>query len=273
MQRGAKIALASGIVLTGLVGATLFRKPPRTAAPSEAEPPQLDRLTTCLPPDNPYGAARLSDQIDPVAAAEQSAAEKSPTEPSAGEQSAADRPSTASQVEMRPQSDRSQDRPAGEFTAAQREPGQPSPRRRRMHRVRDGDTLSSLADEYLGSSSRYLEIYEANRRRLSSPDLLPIGAELEIPWPDEPPAKVALQTRGEPAAEAPLSPLSPRPAVARPAPPGVKRTYRVKAGDTLAAIARQFYGDAERYQDIYEANRQRLQAPEDLREGVVLDIP
>lgn len=264
MQRGAKIALASGIVLTGLVGATLFRKPPRTAAPSQAEPPQLDRLTSCLPPDNPYGAARLSDQIDPVAAADQMPAEESE----------GGRRSPASQVEIKPRSDRSKDQPANELAEAPREPGRPSlPRRRRTHRVCDGDTLSSLADEYLGSSKRYLEIYEANRQRLASPDLLPIGAELEIPWPDEPPAKVARQTPGEPAAEAPLSPLSPRPAVASPAPSGVKRTYRVKAGDTLAAIARQFYGDGERYQDIYKANRQRLQAPEDLREGVVLDIP
>ena len=39
------------------------------------------------------------------------------------------------------------------------------------------------------------------------------------------------------------------------------------------AIAKQFYGDGERYQDIYEANRERLKIPDDLREGLLLDIP
>ncbi|HVW36937.1 MAG TPA: LysM peptidoglycan-binding domain-containing protein, partial [Pirellulales bacterium] len=95
----------------------------------------------------------------------------------------------------------------------------------------------------------------------------PIGAELKLPSPDE----IARQPVVETKVERPLEPLSPRPAPQPPA--GVKRTYRVKAGDTLAAIAKQFYGDGERYQEIYEANRQRLQVPDDLREGLLLDIP
>lgn len=53
-----------------------------------------------------------------------------------------------------------------------------------VHRIVDGDTLSRLAQRYLGSSKRFLEIYEANRDRLQSPDLLPIGLELRILLPD-----------------------------------------------------------------------------------------
>jgi hypothetical protein len=49
------------------------------------------------------------------------------------------------------------------------------------HRVVDGDTLSQLAQTYLGRSDRYLEIFQANRDQLASPDLLPIGAMLKIP--------------------------------------------------------------------------------------------
>lgn len=262
MQRGAKIALASGIVLSGLIGASLFRKPPKPAAPPEDEPPQLDRLTTGLPPDNPYAAARLSDQIDPVAAAEP---------PPAADDSDGGASPLASDAEAQPQSDHAtapQSDEPGEANTAPKT--QLPPRPRRTHLVRDGDTLSSLADEYLGSSKRYLEIYEANRELLASPDLLPIGAELQIPSPDEVAQQPVLETPAEP----PMSPLSPRPEIpSRPPPPGVKRSYRVKAGDTLVAIARQFYGDGERYQEIYEANRERLRAPEDLREGLVLDIP
>lgn len=49
------------------------------------------------------------------------------------------------------------------------------------HKVVDGDTLTALAERYLGSANRYLELYEMNRDKLASPDLLPIGAELKVP--------------------------------------------------------------------------------------------
>jgi nucleoid-associated protein YgaU len=51
----------------------------------------------------------------------------------------------------------------------------------RRHRIADGDTLPRLAERYLGSAERYLEIYEHNRDVLHSPDELPIGVELRIP--------------------------------------------------------------------------------------------
>lgn len=50
-----------------------------------------------------------------------------------------------------------------------------------LHRIADGDTLSKLAQRYLGSSQRFLEIFSVNRDRLTSPDVLPIGIELRIP--------------------------------------------------------------------------------------------
>ncbi|MEX2114956.1 MAG: LysM peptidoglycan-binding domain-containing protein, partial [Pirellulales bacterium] len=49
------------------------------------------------------------------------------------------------------------------------------------HRIADGDTLSKLAQQYLGRGDRYLEIYDRNRDVLSNPDLLPIGVVLKIP--------------------------------------------------------------------------------------------
>lgn len=53
----------------------------------------------------------------------------------------------------------------------------------RAHKIVDGDTLGALAERYLGSAARCLDIFEANRDRLSSPELLPIGVELRIPPP------------------------------------------------------------------------------------------
>ncbi len=49
------------------------------------------------------------------------------------------------------------------------------------HKIRDGDTLSSLAERYLGDARRAVEIFEANREVLTDPDLLPLGKYLTIP--------------------------------------------------------------------------------------------
>ena len=50
------------------------------------------------------------------------------------------------------------------------------------HKIVDGDTLPLLAERYLGSASRAMEIYQANRDVLSDPNILPLhGAELKIP--------------------------------------------------------------------------------------------
>jgi len=259
VQRGAKIALASGIVLTGLISASLFRKPPQASIPADAQPAQLDGPLGSLLAKTPSSAAQLSDQIDPL---------DSPDALSAPSGANDERPPAAAsfvpEFDADPACSRQQK--VGVADSNFEPTSRTNPRRRQTHRVRDGDTLSSLARDYLGSSKRFLEIYEANRDILASPDLLPIGAELKLPSPDE----IARQPVVETKVERSLEPLSPRPA---PAPPGVKRTYRVKAGDTLVAIAKQFYGDGERYEEIYEANRQRLQVPDDLREGLLLDIP
>ena len=47
--------------------------------------------------------------------------------------------------------------------------------------VRYGDTLSRIADKLLGSASRYQEIYDANRDRITNPDQLQVGAAIRIP--------------------------------------------------------------------------------------------
>ncbi|CAK8989632.1 LysM domain-containing protein [Durusdinium trenchii] len=65
-----------------------------------------------------------------------------------------------------------------------------------QHKIIDGDTLRSLAKRYLGEESRYLEIFEANREQLSSPEVLPIGAELLIPL-TPPPMPTAAAPRVE----------------------------------------------------------------------------
>ncbi len=57
------------------------------------------------------------------------------------------------------------------------------------------------------------------------------------------------------------------------APPPEPRTYKVQSGDTLSKMAKQFYGDANKYMRIFEANKDQLTDPNKIRVGQVLKIP
>lgn len=49
--------------------------------------------------------------------------------------------------------------------------------------------------------------------------------------------------------------------------------YTVKSGDTLSKIAKQYYGDAQKYNLIFEANRPMLSHPDKIYPGQTLRIP
>jgi nucleoid-associated protein YgaU len=53
---------------------------------------------------------------------------------------------------------------------------------------------------------------------------------------------------------------------------GLQR-HTVQEGDTLFSLARRYYGDAERFGAIYQANRGVLRAPDPLPVGAELVIP
>src|SRR5262249_18874927 len=51
------------------------------------------------------------------------------------------------------------------------------------------------------------------------------------------------------------------------------KTYTVKAGDTLSKISKQFYGSANDYMKIFNANRDKLSDPDKIQPGQELKIP
>lgn len=51
------------------------------------------------------------------------------------------------------------------------------------------------------------------------------------------------------------------------------RFYTVKSGDTLSKIAKEMYGDANRYNAIFEANKPMLSDPDKIYPGQTLRIP
>ncbi len=49
--------------------------------------------------------------------------------------------------------------------------------------------------------------------------------------------------------------------------------YEVKSGDSLSKIAKEHYGDAMKYNSIFEANKPMLKDPDEIYPGQVLRIP
>jgi nucleoid-associated protein YgaU len=55
--------------------------------------------------------------------------------------------------------------------------------------------------------------------------------------------------------------------------PAQERTYTVVAGDSLSKIAKRFYGDANQWRRIFEANRDKISNPDLIHPGQVLRVP
>jgi LysM repeat protein len=54
---------------------------------------------------------------------------------------------------------------------------------------------------------------------------------------------------------------------------GGGKTYTVKAGDTLSAIAKEHLGSAGAYMKIFELNKDQLSDPDKIKPGQVLRLP
>ncbi len=52
-----------------------------------------------------------------------------------------------------------------------------------------------------------------------------------------------------------------------------EQSYTVKPGDTLSKIAKQYYGNANEYMKIFNANKDQLDNPDRIQVGQTLKIP
>lgn len=156
--------------------------------------------------------------------------------------------------------------------------------------VRDGDDLTGIAARFYGHAAAATAIWAANRDALPDPAVLPIGVVLRLPPPHAVFASRAGDPRSiEPQAAGPLpagQPAAPaaaaRPvgwlaggaeAAAQSAAPQRPGAVRVAPGETLASLARRFYGDERMAGRIWEANRDRLRSPELVVAGMELRLP
>jgi hypothetical protein len=162
MSRDQQIGLAMGILLVGAVAAFFFRHddPPARKLPSLKTAADLDR-------------AIAERQHVPYLPEEEPEQDPTPNRTTADLLETADAGLVPDPIAVE-----------GDGTAAALVSSQSDiaiPSRELFHIVRNGDTLSSIALQHLGSTARYQEVFEANRDRLRTPNDLRIGQELRIP--------------------------------------------------------------------------------------------
>ena len=58
-----------------------------------------------------------------------------------------------------------------------------------------------------------------------------------------------------------------------PSTPSGAQSYTVKSGDSLSKIAKHFYGDASKWHQIYEANKDKIKNPDLIHPGQEFTIP
>ena len=164
---GSRIVLAAAVLLGGISLALLFRHPAAPAPPPGAADPLVLRQRP-LPPAPPsrYDGPPATQATGPVIATAPAAHGASEEPPSLARAYPDSQPIPTSRW--------GNSMGLGGDQASAEEP-------ERTHTVVDGDTLAALAEHYLGSPNRALDIYNANRFLLPSPDVLPIGVELRIP--------------------------------------------------------------------------------------------
>jgi nucleoid-associated protein YgaU len=58
-----------------------------------------------------------------------------------------------------------------------------------------------------------------------------------------------------------------------PTPEPADQTYTIESGDSLSKIAKHFYGDASKWRQIFEANRDTIKDPDLIHPGHTIKIP
>ncbi|MEX1088052.1 MAG: LysM peptidoglycan-binding domain-containing protein [Phycisphaeraceae bacterium] len=134
--------------------------------------------------------------------------------------------------------------------------------------VKESDTLWSIARQVYGDGNAWPRIAKANLAL--NPARLTVGMKLQIPAHDTTPTGASTG-----ATQPRLSTATGQPAGAArqgPAPTGT-RSVVIRQGDTLFSIARREYGDGQKWDAIYAANRGRIANPNVLPIGKAILIP
>ncbi len=121
----------------------------------------------------------------------------------------------------------------------------------RTYTILPNDSLWKIAEKFYQDGTKWRLIHDANKTIIPNPETLPVGKKLIIP-----PAT----------AERPVPLSAQRVRTAR--------THVVKKGEGLYSIARDYYGDEQKWKIILDANKSVIRDPEkDLKAGMTIIIP
>lgn len=116
--------------------------------------------------------------------------------------------------------------------------------------VGGSDTLWGIARKQLGDGNRWKEIYELNKDVIQNPNVIVPGMKLKMP--------VGANSNAQPA---------------QPAQPATKN-YTVRSGDSLSRIAEITLGNANRWREIYDLNKDVIGGnPNLISAGMTLKLP
>ncbi len=250
MHRDKKIGFALGILLVGIVAAFFFRNEPDPFAelPPLDDPAALDALIA-EKPITPYSPTANS----PASDAPVSAAPKNPwelpeiyrrPEPSAAESAGLPiSPGVPAPISL-----------------AEPVPAPPQDPRRAI------EVGSPFGDPGLARPAPANDVpLPANARWTSVPEQPAISPK--------PPAGNLVEKTPPPVEKTPASPASLSSASLPSKSESTGTTYEVKPGDTLSVLAQKHLGSSRRFMEIYEANRDTLRNPDDIKVGMRIRIP
>ena len=258
MPRRAKIVLVAVVLVAGLLVAWQFRKPSAATAveKSTADGPArtaLDQSPASQPPNTAppldLATAPAQQTAPSTDASPPPHVEPAPAQAQSSDNSADATPDHTAAVALKPAETAVPELPQN-FSGVDRsnraaplelrsEPVADDPTAP-THKIVDGDSLSSLAERYLGSAARAGEIFACNRDVLSDPELLPIGVRLRIPAGPARPKVAATPPAGSTSDFAPpaASPAAANPLRSSPAPQTQIASETAKAPPLLDIGAR-----------------------------------
>jgi len=124
--------------------------------------------------------------------------------------------------------------------------------------VRDNDTLSRLASQYLDDKSRWRAFLKYNSGKLDDPNDIRPGMTLKLPpMSNDSPGRSTTAQTGQAAGQTERG----------------ARTYTIQPEDNLYRIAQQKLGNGNAWRKIYNANKDKLASPDDLTVGETIRIP
>lgn len=145
----------------------------------------------------------------------------------------------------------------------------------RFHDVRGGESMFAICKQYYGDTALVEALARFNK--MNDPGALREGRRLMIPPPETLGGKAKPVPGRKPAAQPSDSALRQTAVASNTPKPDAKnkkpaRTYTVKEGDSLSAIAQRLLGDREKWRELVKINSNVIDDPDNIKAGTILRL-